>query len=80
MFEYLIKLNGHSEPPAHMAGRPEPARTPAPRFYRVKFDIPEQHRPHILDWASSNLERMFEIGFEAGTRFIQDPKNRSLFE
>ena len=54
---------------------------PAPvRLFCVKFEIPEQHRPGILDWSSSNLETMFHLGFNAGNRFLADPQNRSLLQ
>ena len=50
-----------------------------PQLHRVEFSIPEQHRPNMLDWASSNVERMFEIGFNAGRMFADDRNHRMLF-
>ena len=50
-----------------------------PQLYRVEFSIPEQHRPNMLDWASSNVERMFEIGFKSGREFADNRNHRMLF-
>ena len=74
MFEYLIERE--SQRP-HSAARPNSVGPV--RLFRLQFDIPEQHRPQILDWSSSNLERMFEVGFDAGATFARDPENGSLF-
>ena len=65
MFEYWLDY-GTSVRSAEQAAYVNSRR---PRLYRVEFSIPEQHRPNMLDWASSNIERMFEIGFNAGRAF-----------
>jgi NTE family protein len=41
----------------------------------VKFAVPEQHRPYMLDWTSSNLECLFNIGYESGLMFLEEHGN-----
>jgi NTE family protein len=40
--------------------------------YLVKFYVPPEERPYILDWSRSNLERLFDIGYESGRIFLQE--------
>jgi Patatin-like phospholipase len=35
----------------------------------VKFDIPPDVSPHILQWRHSNLSRLWQIGYEAGQKY-----------
>jgi predicted acylesterase/phospholipase RssA len=37
----------------------------------VTFDIPDEDWPSVLDWSRSNLEKMFDIGYQAGKDFIR---------
>ena len=37
--------------------------------YLVKFYVPPEEQPHILDWSRSNLERLFDIGYESRADF-----------
>jgi NTE family protein len=37
----------------------------------VKFAIPENRRPYLLDWSRSNLEISFGLGYDAGQKFLQ---------
>jgi predicted acylesterase/phospholipase RssA len=36
---------------------------------QLKFDIPEEHWPYVLDWSYSNLSKLYEIGYAAGVKF-----------
>jgi NTE family protein len=40
------------------------------RLLKVSFDIPEEYFPTALDWSSSNLNRLFKVGYEAGKKFV----------
>jgi predicted acylesterase/phospholipase RssA len=42
---------------------------------RIKFDIPDNHWPYVLDWSYSNLARLYDIGYAAGERFYQENKS-----
>jgi predicted acylesterase/phospholipase RssA len=39
---------------------------------QVKFDIPKEHWPYVLDWSYSNLSKLYDIGYEAGLRFYEE--------
>ena len=39
---------------------------------QIKFDIPEEHWPNVLDWSYSNLSKLYDIGYEAGLRFYEE--------
>ena len=45
--------------------------------YPVEFPVPEWQRPHLLEWTSSNLECLFEIGYEAG-RILMEKQGKQL--
>ena len=36
----------------------------------VRFVIPAEQRPYMLDWSRSNLERLFDIGYQSGLDFL----------
>jgi hypothetical protein len=36
---------------------------------RIKFDIPDEHWPYVLDWSHSNLSKLYDIGYAAGEKF-----------
>jgi hypothetical protein len=38
----------------------------------VKFAIPDNDKPYLLDWSRSNLERSFGLGYAAGQKFLAD--------
>jgi NTE family protein len=45
---------------------------PNVKEFPVLFDnIPTEQWPYILDWSRSNMERLFDIGYEAGLSFLQ---------
>lgn len=48
--------------------------SPKRRLLKVPLlaSIPESAWPEVLDWSASNLERLFDIGYQAGRRFCQD--------
>ncbi len=35
-------------------------------------DITEDRWPHVLDWSRSNLDYLFDVGYEAGKRFFKN--------
>jgi NTE family protein len=37
----------------------------------VPFPVPPEQRPYMLDWSRSNLERLFDIGYQSGLDFLQ---------
>jgi hypothetical protein len=39
---------------------------------KIKFDIPEEHWPHVLDWSYSNLAKLYDIGYAAGQKFYEE--------
>jgi NTE family protein len=39
--------------------------------YVVPFYIPPEQLPYVLDWSRSNLERLFDIGYESGLLFLE---------
>jgi NTE family protein len=41
---------------------------------RIKFDVPEEHWPHVLDWSYSNLSKLYDIGYAAGLKFYEENK------
>ncbi len=43
-----------------------------PELNVIEFDIPEDRWPRILDWSYSNLEALYDIGYEAGERFYEE--------
>jgi predicted acylesterase/phospholipase RssA len=46
-------------------------KRPNAKAYVVRFSVPEWHRPYLLDWTSSNLEFLFDIGYAAGKQFME---------
>ena len=46
--------------------------------YILNFPIPGDHRPYVLDWSRSNLETLFDIGYQAGKAFAG--ANQALFQ
>jgi len=34
-------------------------------------DVPEQHWPQVLDWSSSNMQLLFDVGYRAGLEFCR---------
>jgi NTE family protein len=46
---------------------------PNAKSYKVPFDhVPVEQLPYMLDWSRSNLERLFDIGYEHGLHFLHD--------
>jgi predicted acylesterase/phospholipase RssA len=43
--------------------------------YVVEFIIPPEQQPYTLDWSRSNLECLFDIGYESGIMFIEEYGN-----
>lgn len=37
--------------------------------------IPEQHWPEVLDWSSSNMQLLFDVGYRAATKFCREQGN-----
>ncbi|WP_432239123.1 patatin-like phospholipase family protein [Herbaspirillum robiniae] len=34
-------------------------------------DVPDQHWPQVLDWSSSNMQLLFDVGYRAGLEFCR---------
>ena len=45
---------------------------PGIEVLKVRFDIPDDRQPYLLDWSRSNLESSFSIGYAAGQKFLAD--------
>ena len=43
---------------------------PGIEVLKVRFDIPDDRQPYLLDWSRSNLESSFSIGYAAGLKFL----------
>jgi NTE family protein len=39
---------------------------------KIKFDIPPDWLPAALDWSTTNMERMFELGYETAKKHIAE--------
>lgn len=52
------------------------AATGKPKRQILKLDlmntIPEQHWPHTMDWSASNMQLLFEVGYQAATKFCRE--------
>ncbi|MCP4346688.1 MAG: patatin-like phospholipase family protein [Desulfobacterales bacterium] len=44
---------------------------PVRKLLKVPFEVPAQHLPDVMHWSYSNLERLFEIGYESGLKFYE---------
>jgi NTE family protein len=42
---------------------------------KIKFDIPDEHWPKVLDWSYSNLSRLYDIGYQAGHDFCDEHRD-----
>lgn len=40
-------------------------------LFKVPFAIPEAHLVEALDWSRSNLETLFEVGYQSAKRYLQ---------
>lgn len=47
-------------------------------YHRVKFQIPEEHWPHITDWSHSNMSAMWKIGHKKGQEFGTTDETRPI--
>jgi NTE family protein len=61
---------------ARFSGQPAPPPAsqlvPDVKAYSVGFPVPPEEQPYILDWSRSNLERLFDIGYESGRIFLEE--------
>ncbi|AON55056.1 putative acylesterase/phospholipase RssA [Herbaspirillum seropedicae] len=52
------------------------AATGKPRRQVLKVDlmegVPESHWPQVLDWSSSNMQLLFDVGYRAGVAFCRE--------
>jgi NTE family protein len=51
-----------------------PDGKPLRKLLKVKFEIPEDHLPRVLDWSHSNLSTLFDIGYQSGLNFYEKHK------
>jgi NTE family protein len=49
---------------------PKTCVPPGIEVLKVRFDIPDDRRPYLLDWSRSNLESSFGLGYAAGQKFL----------
>lgn len=56
---FAIKHNGGFR-------RSEGAKTD---LFKLQFDIPDEYLDEVLDWSSSNAQRLFKIGYDASKAF-----------
>jgi NTE family protein len=49
-----------------------PGWVPNVELFTVRFLVPPEQRPYMLDWSRSNLERLFDIGYQSGLDFLQE--------
>ena len=33
--------------------------------------VPDQHIPYTMDWSTSNMQLLFDVGYKAATRFCR---------
>jgi predicted acylesterase/phospholipase RssA len=38
-------------------------------LFKLQFDIPDEYLAEVLDWSSSNAQRLFQIGYESSKAF-----------
>ena len=48
------------------------------RLHRIGFDIEDSYWPKVLDWSRSNLKKLFEVGYEAASSFVDNKDNQRL--
>jgi NTE family protein len=47
-------------------------KVPNAKAFIVPFPVPAEQQPYMLDWSRSNLERLFDIGYQSGLDFLQE--------
>lgn len=47
------------------------------QLFKVPFDIPEDHQLESLDWSRSNLETLFQVGYQSALHYL-DGDGREL--
>jgi NTE family protein len=50
----------------------EAGMVPNAKKYPVYFPVPVEEWPYLEDWSRSNLERLFDIGYESGLIFLEE--------
>lgn len=48
------------------------------RLHRIGFDIEDSYWPKVLDWSRSNLKKLFEVGYESASAFVEEKDNQYL--
>jgi hypothetical protein len=36
----------------------------------IKWRVPEDAKPYVMDWSYSNLSTLFKVGYQEGTEFV----------
>jgi NTE family protein len=49
-----------------------PGSVPDAKGYVVNFLVPVEESPYVLDWSRSNLERLFDIGYQSGLNLLEE--------
>jgi NTE family protein len=45
---------------------------------KIRFEIPDEHWPKVLDWSYSNLSTLYDIGYQAGHDFCDEHRDLLL--
>ncbi len=48
------------------------------KLLKIRYALPESHLDEVLDWSASNVQRLFEVGYEAGQRFLEEHRELLL--
>jgi NTE family protein len=40
-------------------------------LFKLQFDVPDEYLEEVLDWSSSNAQRLFDIGYESSKAFCK---------
>jgi len=49
-----------------------------PAFLKVPFDVPQKVGHYIVDWSYSNMSALFDIGLDAGRKFLRTGEGQRL--
>jgi NTE family protein len=69
---YNVKTDGQGRLQLGPDGKTQQDR----EVFKVKFDIPDEFWPEILDWSNTNVNRMYDFGYAAGKCHAQELKEK----
>lgn len=50
------------------------------KLLKVKFEVPKDQWPNVLDWSYSNMSTLFDVGYKSGKDFFKLHKNDLKFK